>query len=320
MNIPQALLLMACTWAYLDSRPPVYSGVALFFFLMAMGFKEASVFHLLFLAGLSWFRGDFLSPSKARIFCWALFIFATVFYLWVRLRLMPWNPSYIPERDILRITKSAILYGGGLLFSTTLFVLSLRLKLRLVVRSFWRARWLGFLPYFLISGALYLGQEFFSPGWWLVPGLCLALVIASAGEPLWKQAASRLLTASLVTFTLSAVLVGTQIHSIGWWYWKDLQVQTRSILERVDPSVTRIITILECPNRTYPYSTMGRVVGNSEALRWMWELLHDVPVPMRRQWCPRSPAFDVDRNRDQLPDPLKGEVRIYWRFPVVRVL
>ena len=121
MNVPQGLLLILCTsyWVRVGesggllSAPLAWSTL---YFVLALGFKESTVFHLAFLAALTLSEPALKFRSRWRTWVPAFGAIAVVagLYLVWRLGYLPWNPSYRPAFDAALWMDSLVRCVGAL--------------------------------------------------------------------------------------------------------------------------------------------------------------------------------------------------------------
>ncbi len=298
MNVPQALFLISSLFTFVCSWP-VASWV---FFALALCFKESSLFHCAFLGAIVVAEPYFnRRPTPQRMRSLAPFAVIALGYLFVRLGRMPYNPSYIPTYTWERLLQSGVAVLGPVL---------LPLIAWLGVLAFYRvegksaylkqllSRWL-YLPFLALSTALYLGQDFFSPGWLLVVGYFCVLAVALV--PLPKHLApSSLWVFSIVLLFISSIPLVVRLQSLGWWEWHATQKEVYHQLQKAPPDTSELI-VRSCENPQYPSVTFERVVANSEGLRQMWYLLHGkkihagiVPCAYPTSAVPKSGAWFVE--------------------------
>jgi hypothetical protein len=325
MNIPQAFLLMSVTacWMELANRkkasvsdPALWTAIALFF--LSLGFKESTVFHLALLAGLTLSEKKFQFTQRLPYWIRQFAPLALVggVYLTIRLGLMPWNQSYKPAFSLPLWTTSLGKFWSVPLATAFLWIaLDARFDLgrwkswgqALIQRSWW-------IPYFGVSSAVYLGQNFFSPGWWYLPSLFLAFAIAlcqaDVGAREKKSQPSLALQATVCM--LAFVTFSTwQLNQLGWQHWGGLQRQLHQAIVRANPQQIRRIALYECSSPEFPAMQLSRVVGDDEAIRNHWQLVHGNRVHVGYRYCDhlerdlRTPA-SIDQN---------DEAVFVWKFP-----
>ncbi|MBY0371423.1 glycosyltransferase family 39 protein [bacterium] len=271
MNIPQLLLLLSCTWAFLkaaDNRWWILPSIAAL--VLALGFKESSLFHLLLLAGILVAEKPFEGWSwgqRARFFLPYAVLGAA--YLVARLGWMPVNPSYLPHYTVARIARSFVMAVGP-----TVLAMGLWWGMGGPAARAWTAwkRRLAYLPFLAASLSVYLGHGFFSPGWYLVLTWSLLLVFAFGGVPAGLPA-RRVARFGVALTVLSVGFLLWRLDRVGWWHWKTAQTEFFETLRRA-PSDLENITVRNCYSAAYPNLPFERVVANAEGVRQIWYLLH----------------------------------------------
>lgn len=334
MNVPQGLLLMVATAAWLDlgkEKKFRWNATALWVGLacitLSLGFKESTIFHLALFAGLALSEQGFEVRKRHRVIVAYFLPFAVLaaVYLGVRLGLMSWNQSYRPEfsaelwaKSFARVATVPVLAVTAWVFLDSLFDGKRWTKwgAALVKRAWW-------LPYFGVSTIVYLGQNFFSPGWWYLPSMTLALLVAlcqkDVGAPMpllrieWGMTKHRAAFGSLLLFV---ALSAYKLDSMGWWHWGKLQRQFHQMVLRANPEEVRYMTVYNCEEGKYADIGMPRVVGDMEAIRNQWELVHRKPMLVTFRYCYKL-ASDR-RNPASMEKP--GEAVFAWRFPEVEAL
>lgn len=325
MNIPQAFLLMSVTacWMELSNRnkatrsdPALWGAIGLF--VLSLGFKESTVFHLGLLGAITLSEKKFRFTERVPFWLWqfAPLVLVGAVYLTIRLGLMPWNQSYKPAFSLSLWTASLAKFWSVPLVTAFLWVaLDARLDLgrwqawarSLVKRGWW-------IPYFGVSSAVYLGQNFFSPGWWYLPSLFLAFAMAlcqaEVGEREKTSQSSLALQASVCMLAFVA-FSAWQLNRLGWQYWGGLQRELHQAIVRANPEQIQRITLYECRSPEFPSMQLSRVVGDDEAIRNQWQLVHGKRVHVGYRYCDhlerdlRAPAA-IDQN---------DEVVLVWKFP-----
>lgn len=325
MNIPQGFLLMSVTacWMELVNRknasitdPALWAAIVLFF--LSLGFKESTVFHLGLLGALTLSEKEFRFPERVRFWLrqFAPLAIVGAIYLTIRLGLMPWNQSYKPAFSLSQWTVSLAKFWSVPLAAAFLWVvleagsdLNRWRAWALALRK--RAWW---IPYFGVSSAVYLGQNFFSPGWWYLPSLFLAFVMAlcqaEVGERV-KASPTPLALRATVCMLVFVVFSGWQLNKLGWQYWGGLQRELHQAIVRANSQQIRRITLYECRSPEFPSMQLSRVVGDDEAIRNHWQLVHGNRVQVGYRYCDhlerdlRSPA-SIDHS---------DEAVLVWKFP-----
>ena len=330
MNVPQAFLLMSVTacWMELASRkkvrvtdPALWAAIGLFF--LSLGFKESTVFHLALIAGMTLSEKKFQFTKRVPFWIrqFAPLVIVGLVYLTIRLGLMPWNQSYKPAFSLPLWAASLAKFWSVPLATAFLWIaLDARLDLsrwkkwgRALVRRGW------WIPYFGVSSAVYLGQNFFSPGWWYLPSLFLAFAIAlcQADLPLSdsgareKTAQPSLGLQAGVCLLVFVTFSTWQLNKLGWQHWGGLQRELHEAVLRANPKEIRRIILYECESPEFPAMQLSRVVGDDEAIRNHWQLVHGNRVHVGYRYCDhlerdlRSPA-SIDQN---------DEAVFVWKFP-----
>lgn len=305
MNVPQAFLLMTCTYAFLrgarNARWWVASWVA---FVLALGFKESSLFHTAFLAAMVMAEPTFTRlPAPQRIRLLVPFAVLGAAYLAIRLGWMPVSPSYHPHYSVDKIARALAQALGPVLLPLLLWAIALRWRERAGFPVFVRGlRSRGFyLPFVAVSISVYLGLDFFSPGWLLLLGTFCILAMACA--PLPPRVDSRLIVRFAgVLFALSVAPIVWRLNSVGWWQWHRAQTEVFAAIRNAPADTTRVF-VRPCENPEYPGVTFDRVVANEEAVRQIWFLTHGKPIDVHFLYC--------DSKTPQVP----GQLLLEWKFP-----
>jgi hypothetical protein len=307
MNVPQLFFLLLCTYTLCRAWEEQSLGWAVsswLSFLVALGFKESSLFHVAFLAGVCGSE-PFFRRRGLRAIGEALVPFAVIaaIYLAIRLGRMPYNPSYVAVYSWFRVTKTLSLALAPILLPVFLWGVSLYLFGKSFLFSYVRQMrsWLFFVPFLACSLVLYVGQDFFSPGWLLVVGICTVFLFSLRAVP--DGVGSRAIGAfALALFLVSSVPVIVRLQGVGWWRWRGAQQEFFELLRSV-PEPTRQIFIRACENAQFPGVVFERVVANAEGVRQMTYLLHGKEIPTYLLHC-------------GTPIPSgEGQLILDWRFP-----
>jgi hypothetical protein len=325
MNIPQAFLLMTvlATWFRLASEntfrwghPQLWLGFVAF--VLAIGFKESTVFHLALMGGVLLSERSRFAKFSTSVAYGLPFAVAAAIYLYIRLGWMPLNPSYRPEFSL---QLWALSLGKFLSVPMACAFLWIALDAGSNAKQWklWgsalkkRAAW---APYFAVSIVVYLGQDFFSPGWWYLPSLSLALLMglcqAEVGQSSSISPKARAL--ALVAFSLS--LCVWNFNRIGWWHWGTLQKQVHQMVREADPTAVRVISFYTCTSESFPEVPLVRVIGDPEAIRNQWHIVHGVPVQVNLRYCEHL-AQDL-RGPASVEGPV--EAVFQWEFPQIKAL
>ncbi len=309
MNIPQVFLLLLCTYAVAESiltDSAVWRMVSWLTFALALGFKESSLFHVAFLAAFVFEPRLRQSPRERWLTLAPFALFASA-YLVIRLGVMPVNPSYLAKPTIGKVFRSLSTAMGPLFLPLALWIFVLRVREPKALGAFFRGlagRW-RYLPFLAVSLSIYVGHDFFSPGWFLLLGTFTLLALSLGPLPAFSPQQAMAFAGLLLVFS-SVPIVG-RLESMGWWQWKGAQEKAFEIV-RSAPAETESLVVRACNDPRYPMVTFERVVANEEGLRQMWFLTH------RRD-------IDVSLVRCETPiQPEPGRFLVDWRFPEIRLI
>jgi hypothetical protein len=305
MNIPQGALLAANTFfffRYLRLGKYADGFLALTCFVLSLGFKESSAAHPLFLF-LVWLT---IPNFRKKAFALVPYAVITFGYLWVRLLLVPINPAYLPHFNLRSVSKPLVILTSALVLPW--FVIGflqpsrIRTHISAVV-----ANWPLFL-FFIPCFAPYLGHGFFSPGWLFLPGfyisVCFGLLlpinvkITSGKFAFWMAAVS----------ILPVVLFLTRV---GWWNWHTGEKEIVDIVRNADTTAVTSWAIQDCESNASNSADMGRVIGFSEGLSFLWEIEHGNRIPMHVIPC---------ENRIPASEQKSSLLLLKWDFPHVSVV
>lgn len=309
MNVPQVFLLLLCTYGVVEgirNESPAWRMISVVAFLLALGFKESSLFHTAFLWALL-FEPSLRQPRRERWLTLAPFAVAAVVYLVIRLGVMPVNPSYLAQPTAGKVFRSLSTALGPLFLPLALWVLVLRVREPKTLKVFFSGlagRW-RYLPFLAVSLSIYVGHDFFSPGWFLLLGTFTSLALAFGPLPAFTP--KRAMAFATLLFVFSAVPVVGRLESMGWWKWKGAQNEALAMIQAA-PKETESLVVRACTDPRYPMVTFERVVANEEGLRQMWFLTHQ-----------RETDVAIVRCESEIkPEP--GRFIVDWRFPVIQSL
>ncbi len=307
MNVPQFFLLSLCTLAFCNGageRGVLWSVLSRLSFVGALCFKESSLFHVALLAGLLGAEPYFRRENLAKTFAPLIpFCFLSVFYLAIRLGYMPYNPGYVAVHTLKKTLYSAFAVIGPICLPMIVWSLGVWfLKPDQLIRyrtSLARGIW--YLPFVAVSLALYIGQDFFSPGWLLVVGGFTMFWLALRAIP-ENISDDYILRYCAVLFLISSGPVVYKLNEVGWWKWHTAQ---NEVFDRIRsaPKDTKHIFVRGCENPQYPGVVFERVVANEEGMRQMFFLSHQSEVSVQLVECNAS----IQSNPDSLV--------LTWRFP-----
>ncbi len=318
MNCPQLFFLSACTYAFLCSlrekgkRFFGWQALSWAALLIAVGFKESSIFHGVFLALLLLLSPTFDSRSlKSKTFVILPLAIFTLAFLYVRLIVMPINPYYVPKWNLAEISREiAVLiaaYLGPLLIWFGVLVVSSKESARRYSQALLKQLpYAGFLALCLVP---YLGHSFFSPGWFMVPAYYFFFVLALAGHragitPAWQA----LRVSATLVLLLSLIPVAYRLYELRWWEWKPSQVYAQQIIASLpDESVDEIV-VFNCVNPAYPDLNFDRVIGFEAGLYQMWAIHHPNPIPVIIRDCSKLKPRHANS---------KKKLMLYFQFPTL---
>lgn len=288
LNCPQVFLLAFSCYAFLKNGSKTSLSLSIMAFIASLGFKESSVFFLAFLWATISYRKSWSRDWQR----FAVFACISVVYLYVRLFKMPMNPSYKPTWELVHFVKPIFYLFGALLGPVLIFCIPQLKYLRLwPVNKTVLKQVSFFLPFFAVASAPYIGHEFFSPGWLLLPGFFLAMTFALFVSDSELAKKGHFFPIALV-FILSSAGVVFQMNRVSWWQWKDAQRSAvQAIRDHAGDGVDRV-AIFNCGNPEKPFATMERVVGSRDHLFHMREMLHGgKSIPVDILYCNSAPEL-----------------------------
>ncbi len=276
MNCPQLFILALNFYLFMSGR----FTAAFLVWVVGLGFKESSVFHVLFLAAVAW------TSDERRLKPLIPYAVGAAAYLGIRLLVLPVNAEYLAVPTVTSVLRSVGIICA-LIGVTPLLACLLGGQWRA-----WKSYW-AFVPYFAVSLAPYLGHKFFSPGWVLVPGFFLVWIAAKIGP---ARRAPELALATTLAFC-----VGWMI-SMHWWSWGQGQRNVHEVVKNLGTEARHVV-ILECPSDpAVPKQTFQRVVAHPSALWHLWHLYHDGEIEFRVSDC-------------AAPSEQPGYLFLKWDFP-----
>jgi hypothetical protein len=294
MNVPQLFLLSVCTYGFVrgvQDRSFLFYTVALGSFGLSFLFKESSVFHFLFLLACAVAEKRLgFKNRKAALHSLVPFALLAGAYLGFRLFAMPLNPSYYGRFLWLESAKTFGFFLAPIFLPTAVWALYLSFSDRRTLSRLFsglRERWY-YLPYFLVSVALYFGHGFFSPGWLLVVGVFSLMWLSLVPLPRIRVPWSLSIVGTVIG-VVSLALVMVRLESLGWKEWGKAQRGIFSAVTAASHKTTEVL-VRNCPLPGYPHVTFDRVVANEEGLRQMWYLTHGSDIPVHLVEC-QSPTL-----------------------------
>jgi hypothetical protein len=318
MNCPQLFFLFLNFYLFSISitapqkNRKLFAGLgALVSFMISLGFKESSIFHLPFLLILFFHREPLRISRKALLVFTPYLIIAGV-YLYYRLFLLPINPGHKPQTDLRLILKPALFLLASLslpiasiLISSVFFKANVREKQKLLGLLF--KSLVFFLPFF----AAYLGHGFFSPGWLTAPGIYLAFLV---GLKLPSAFTVRpiLRTSLILTLVVSMSLVLYQTNSIKWWSWYKPQRQIVEIIDQLGSSSTQSVRIFNCESQDDKLPPLIRVVGYNVSIQEIFWLRHKT--------LPHVSILPCSTLSKILATPIDNTINLKWAFPEFTIL
>jgi hypothetical protein len=283
MNVPQLFLLSFSTYGFARSKKTGWYLLSLFSFAISLLFKESSVFHLLFLSAFGWSQKI---PRRTLFFRLLPFSLLAGVYLVARLWFMPIHQGYFAELSPVGMLRSVLLLTVPLVLPVAVWGLYLWWNDRRALRNYAKGlRGLGiFLPYLLVSISVYVGHDFFSPGWYLVLGYFFILALGLLPLPKVAQPRS-LLFFGLGLLVTSTLPVAFRLNQMGWTKWGEIQKSVFSSLASAPSQATEIL-VRDCPLTGHSQSiNFHRVVASEEGVRQMWFLTHGTDIPVKWVAC-----------------------------------
>lgn len=284
VNIPQVLLLFLSLYFWVKFLTLESNGnylqlaVSLLFFILAALFKEAFVFHAVFMFFL------LIYERKIRENTWLKkgiaflpFAFISLVYLYFRLCILPFNPEYVPKIELTGILKQTSLlifvFGGSIALFALLFFPSLGIE----SLKRWVFRKPGYLLFFLLAVLPYIGHPFFSFGWMYSLGCYLFFIFGLEVSPVSFEVlrTRRCFISLLIFFLLSGGVVIGSLSSHGWWQWKKSEQNFVRLIQSM-PDNIKTVTILDANKG--PHACFKKVIGNPSALWHLWQLFHPHPA------------------------------------------
>ena len=294
MNCPQLFLLSLSLYFFCMNRVPASKAqwASLIPFALSLGFKESSLFHLFLLGGLV-MGHPFWSRLKLKTRFGLLLPFGLVglAYLLYRQIYVPTNPSYLLSLHWHNVPKSLLKLSALHLLPFALYLLIVRPKK--LTESYRGSQWL--IPFILLNTVPFIGHNFFSPGWLMVPGFfflfCFCSYLPTDGTPIKKVAVSYLLCTLL--------LIGTALYQSRWFTWKPAQV---TFTEEIRNSSTEVETIFlhHCYG---DYQLFSRVIGGKHSMESAWHAIHRT-----------QPKIEIDNECISFPKTPK-QLHLYWGAP-----
>jgi len=311
MNIPQMFFLSLTTLFYLRTLlnkhryTPLESLIGVFCLLVALGFKESSLFHVVILVLLTALEPCF-SKLALRSKCIHLspYLLVCAIYFFVRVFMMPLNPAYSPGFSVNTWLRPLGIFGvslGGI----PLVAVSL---LRLSSLSAYRALCAGLKKRFLyflflgISLTPYFGHSFFSPGWLYGPGYYLLFFLCLSHPPLSQVSPTFFLRVSLFLFLLTMIPISLELRKLGWWKWRVGQTQILEIVRSAKPD-TSSLQIHKCRSEAFPASTLERVIGFKATFFHLWYTVHASTIQTEFLGCDDGVSTKAD------------SLVLRWEFP-----
>lgn len=322
MNCPQLFFLMLnthclCSVAFRPGsfwRSSWLQTAAVLSYIIALGFKESSVFHLVFMLTMVLSETRFSTiPTKIRFYLLTPHFILTLAYLAFQLGAVPFNKHYLPQPGFGTMIRPAYIIGLSIavplgVWFGVLWFYNRRFYSR-AVHSL-RARW-PYLFFLLLSISPYFGHGFFSPGWLLFPGFYVLLVVALATPLKCKPVLipHNTLAICLLLVTLSPVLF--YVHRNAWWLWHKGQRQLHELVRSAPEGVISELVIFDCPNQSYPHATLERVVMFYAGLHEMWNLYHRTPIGISIRSCEAISRKPASQSKT---------MALKWEFPEFEVV
>lgn len=307
MNVPQLFLLIFCTYAFTrqaESKGNLWAVLSWVSFIGALCFKESSLFHTALLAGLC-VAEPYFRRGTWRDTLLPLLPFAVIagVYLVIRLGRMPYNPSYVAAYTVDKVLRSSVSAFGPLLLPLFIWIACLAFFRRSLLASYFTElkRVIWYLPFLACSLVLYLGQDFFSPGWLLVVGVFTLFVLSLHSVPVGVN--TRFIWGfAFALFAFSTLPIVAKLNSVGWWEWKAAQTEILQAVRNA-PAETKYILVRSCENPKFPAVGFERVVANAEGMRQMAYLTHGREILVALMEC-------------SAPLPRVASALVLdWRFP-----
>ncbi len=314
MNCPQIFFLALSLWAFLksvnfrdtESRPTYfihYTAVALLAFLIALGIKESSIFHVIFLMAILRDNKFNRRSWKNTIRCILPYAIISSIFLIFRLFFVPMNGDYVLGFTLAHLGTPVLYFL--MILGTPVFLLYLFGAYDSEVRKTPFLTLLKedifYLIYFAISVVPFLGQPFFSVGWPLLTGFFFIFYLATKTKPM--------LTTQKIPIALALLLVQgvPAMGYLGYLHWWDWQKPEYSLLKIVEISGADVSTIriANCQNHATEHLSFERVVTHASGLNSLWILKNGHPVDIISTSCD-----SLDERQ-----PSKDELVLRWEFP-----
>ena len=314
MNCPQLFFLFLN--GYLFSKaircPKKSSAISYYFsafiaFVISLGFKESSIFHLPFLLVILFHPQNNPLSQKSRFWLFFPYIISTTIYLAFRLFYLPINPGYTPHLEIQLIVKPILFLLGSLVLPVLAITFANsdnQANLRNTVKVFGSMGWylLLFFPFFII----YMGHGFFSPGWLLTPGMYLAYLIGLK-FPLLFYNRKTIRLSLFTTLIFSSLLVFYQTQSLKWWLWYKPQRQLVKIIDEAGSSSTQLIRLFNCEKPEQNHPSLIRVVGYNVSIQELFWLKHKT--------LPKVKILPCAELEHHLTAATENSINLKWEFP-----
>jgi len=299
MNIPAVFLLTLSTYYLSQScaskkMDRLAVGKSCFFFFLALGFKESSVFQIVFLFAFCLRREGKWMGFPHRLIP---HIAITILYLIPRLFLIPLNHGYRPELS--HALPSLLFFSGMIGLPTIALLVQFGLKWnRLFTFKSWASLfWWLFL---LITIAPHIGHPFFSPGWLLYPGFFWAFALALSVD---KFEAFRLqLKPWMLLIPLCILSLGMRLNQEKWWLWSSAGKEMFQIIQDAPTLGYENIRIRECSLKALNFN---RIVGYPDGLSDLSEILHGTPIDIQTVHCTTIPSRHTNT------------LWLDWQFPLL---
>ncbi len=319
MNCPQLFFLFLNFYCFSKSLTAkekslqfTWYFLSLLTFMVSLGFKESSIFHLPFLLALL-FHYTPKEKFHLRKFTPLIpFGIVGLFYLYFRLQLLPINQGYKPQTKIQLMVFPALTLMASLsvplislLLSKFLHKQTLQNLLRAVTS--YLIYGILFAPFFIA----YVGHGFFSPGWLLTPGIYVSFLLGLKWPKTFTDAKVIRLALSL-NLVLSGSLVAYQTMKIQWWTWYKPQKQIVKIIEELGDSNTKRINIFNCQKPEDSLTPLIRVVGYDVAIQEVFWLKHKTQPKVSILPCTASHRIVAYSQNNS--------INLSWSFPEFTII
>ncbi len=263
MNSPLILLLMGNLFFLVEKKIKYSKTLAIFCYITALGFKEATVFHLLFLIPFVFTNNYFNEMGhKKKIRLLIPYIIVTLIFVLIRLLVMPYNKGYTPTFSL---ESFGILFGALLV---PLFIFSLiqykkfGLEFTLVY----------YLPFIFVSIIMFVGLPFFSPGWLILPGFFYLFIFSMLVK---SDYTNKITIIGLTNFIFSLVLCFSLLFTNNWYKWRFSEKALVDIFKKSNPQTEKVV-ILDCYEKENGYYV--RVIGGTYMIENAWHLIHGTKI------------------------------------------